>query len=100
VSFTPDGAVQYVGITDNLLARQAAHLAEKGITIRQIDGLSGISRADARAVEQVLIEFNGLGKNGGALLNKINSIAQANPIYGHSLERGRSILSSIKYPGF
>ncbi|KZN66404.1 hypothetical protein N478_20275 [Pseudoalteromonas luteoviolacea S4060-1] len=34
--------------------------------------MSSLSRADAKAVEQVLIEHHGLGKNGGTLMNKIN----------------------------
>jgi RHS repeat-associated protein len=92
--------VQYVGITDNLAARAAAHLSEKGISIQPIPGLSNIARADARAIEQVLIENYGLGKNGGALLNKINSIASSNPIYNGAIQRGADILKSIGYPGF
>ncbi|UEP24006.1 filamentous hemagglutinin N-terminal domain-containing protein [Burkholderia ambifaria] len=100
VSVAPDGAVQYVGITDNIDARAAAHMSQKGISIDAIPGLENISRADARAVEQVLIEYNGLGKNGGALLNKINSISTSNPIYANSLSRGMGILKSIGYKGF
>ena len=80
-STAEDGTVQYVGITDNLEARSAAHLSQKGIEIDAIPGLQNISRSDARAVEQVLIEYNGLGKDGGSLINKINSISTANPIY-------------------
>jgi hypothetical protein len=37
--------------------------------------MDGLSRTDARAVEQALIVSYGLGKNGGTLLNRINSIA-------------------------
>jgi filamentous hemagglutinin len=99
-STAADGSIQYVGITDSVAARAAAHLAEKGINIQPIPGLQGMSRDDARAVEQVLIEFNGLGKNGGSLLNKINSIATSNPIYASALSRGANILKSIGYPGF
>lgn len=43
------------------------------------------SRPDARAVEQVLIEYYGIGSNGGSLINKINSIAQSNPAYAGPL---------------
>ncbi|VWC41902.1 AAdhesin HecA family protein [Burkholderia lata] len=100
VSVAPDGTVQYVGITDNIDARAAAHMSQKGISIDAIPGLENISRADARAVEQVLIEYNGLGKNGGALLNKINSISTSNPIYANSLSRGMGILKSVGYNGF
>lgn len=94
------GETQYVGITKNLEQRAAAHLRQKGIIIDEIPGLSGLSRTDARAVEQVLIEFHGLGKNGGTLMNKINSIAKTNPAYGGVLTRGAELLRSVGYPGF
>jgi len=32
-------------------------------------------RADARAVEQTLIDYHGLGKDGGTLINMINFIS-------------------------
>lgn len=89
-----------MGITDDLAARAAAHLNQKGISIDAIPGLQNILRADARAVEQVLIEFHGLGKNGGTLLNKINSIAKTNPKYHDALVRGSELLKSVGYPGF
>jgi filamentous hemagglutinin len=94
------GETQYVGITKNIEQRAAAHLREKGIGIAEIPGLKRLSRADARAVEQVLIEHHGLGKNGGTLLNKINSIAETNPAYGAALERGAELLQGAGYPGF
>ena len=50
------------------------------------------SRADARAVEQVLIEE--YGGPGGQLLNKINSISRSNPAYAPSIERGCAILAA------
>jgi filamentous hemagglutinin len=100
VSTAADGTTQYVGISDDLAARASAHASQKGIDIAPIAGLENIARSDARAVEQVLIEYNGLGKNGGSLLNKINSIAASNPKYSAALTRGAAILKSIKYPGF
>jgi len=57
----------------------SGHLATKGIQVEKI--LGRLSRGDARAVEQALIEIHGLGKNGGTLLNKINSVAASNPAY-------------------
>ena len=36
----------------------------------------------ARGVEQLLIEQHGFISEGGTLLNRINSIAKTNPIYG------------------
>jgi RHS repeat-associated protein len=90
-----DGVTQYVGITNNLARRQAEHLTTKGIKIEPL--MQGLSRTDARAVEQALIEIHGLGKNGGTLINKINSIATSNPTYSAQLERGYELLKSIGY---
>lgn len=93
-------ATDYVGITNNLERRAAEHLNSKGIAIDAIPGLSNLSRSDARAVEQVLIELHGLGKNGGTLINRINSISTKNPVYKESLLRGAEILKQVGYPGF
>ena len=95
-----NGITRYIGITDNIVARAAAHLRQKGIAINPIPGLGNLSRLDARAVEQVLIELHGIAKNGGTLLNKINSIAQSNPIYADSIRRGMDILKRVNYGGF
>lgn len=94
------GTTKYVGITDNFKQRAAAHLRQKGISIDKIPGLSDLSRADARAVEQVLIESHGLGKSGGTLINKINSIAKDNPAYGDALKRGVELLKGAGVKGF
>jgi RHS repeat-associated protein len=94
------GKVIYIGITKAYKTRAAAHFAKKGIAIEAIDGLSGLSRADARAVEQTLIELHSLSKNGGTLLNKINSIAATNPKYAQALARGSELLRQAKYEGF
>jgi hypothetical protein len=59
--------------------------------------MGGLSRSDARAVEQALIEIHGLGKNGGTLLNQINSIAASNPAFAAQLTRGYQLLQSIGY---
>ena len=52
-----------------------------------------MSRFDARAVEQCLIEYYGLGRNGGMLLNKINSIATTNPSYAAAIKRGWELIN-------
>jgi RHS repeat-associated protein len=91
--------VNYVGITKNFERRATEQFAEKGIQIIKIKGLSNLSRADARAAEQVLIERYGLMKNGGSLLNKINSIAKSSSIYDESIQRGIDLLRSAGYSG-
>ncbi len=91
------GEVKYVGITNNLARRAAEHLRTKGIQIEKLMG--NLSRSDALAVEQALIEIHGLGRNGGSLLNKINSIAKTNLTYADQLRRGLELLRSIGYGG-
>jgi len=56
-----------------------------------------LSELDAHAVEQALIEIHGLGKNGGTLLNRINSIYPLSPAYADQLRRGYELLKSIGY---
>jgi len=66
-----------------LAARQARHASR--FQIQPI--IHGLTRADARAIEQRLIDTIGLVKNGGTLLNKINSIAESNSIYASAIQR-------------
>jgi filamentous hemagglutinin len=87
------GATQYVGITNNLARREAEHLRTKGIEIEKL--LDNLSRSDAKAVEQALIEIHGLGKNGGLLMNRINSISRTNPSYANQLRRGYEFLQTL-----
>ncbi len=91
--------VIYIGITDDLTARALAHARQKGIQIAVIPGLEAISRQDARAVEQVLIELYEGPKGGaaGGLINKINSIAVDNGIYSNAINVGNGILKYIGY---
>lgn len=97
-SYVENGVTRYVGITKDFAARAAAH-ARNGIRIRQIPGLENLTRSSARAVEQALIDFFGLGKNGGSLLNKINSIARGNPIYDEAQAVGQWLLQYVGYNG-
>jgi len=89
--------VQYVGITDEMARRTAEHLRLKGIQIEEL--MANLSRQDARAVEQALIEIHGLSKNGGTLMNRINSITPTDPTYASMLRRGLELLESIGYTG-
>lgn len=93
------GTTRYVGITNDIARRGLEHLREKGIKIGEIRGLSNLSIADARAVEQTLIHHYGLVKDGGSLQNIINSISPTrNPTaYESSLVRGKELLDGIGY---
>ena len=86
-----NGKTVYVGITNNLERRAIQH----GARLTPI--MEGLSRADARAVEQRLIEEFGLERNGGSLRNKINSIARSNPVYEDALRRGTQLLEQIGF---
>jgi filamentous hemagglutinin len=81
-------------ISPNDFARRQAEQGQKGWLIQRIPGLEHLSRSDARAVEQVLIEQYGLN----SLLNKINSIAASNPIYSEAVRRGQEILDIVGIP--
>lgn len=93
--------VQYVGITNNFAVRAAAHLGKTNdFTIQEIKGLANLTRAQARSVEEVLIEYYGLeGKAGqtGQLLNRINSISDARYIYKQSLKQGLKLLKQVGF---
>lgn len=77
-------------------------MRNSGIIIDKIKGLSNLSREDARAVEQMLINYHGLGKNGGTLINKVNSISPVTnkTKYETALVRGTEILKQVGYEGF
>jgi RHS repeat-associated protein len=92
-----DGAPTYIGMTKNPVRRAMEHLrSPRGIAIKPIKGLERLTEADARAVEQVLIERNGISPN-GTLTNKINSIAKSNPIYPGAIKRGNYLLKRAGY---
>ena len=90
------GATRYVGLTGRTLAARAGeHLRETGRVIQPV--VTGLSRAAARATEQALIEEHGLVREGGTLVNKINSIARSNPAYQTAKNLGQSILRELGY---
>ena len=81
-----DGEVTYVGISNNVIRRAAQHGTTRNITAV----LRGLSRYDARAIEQYLIEcYRGTGN----LTNIINSISPQNSCYGAALLRGYSLVT-------
>jgi len=77
------GVVRYVGITKRAPALRFAEHLNSGtgkslLQYRAVDGATSLSRTGARVWEQGLINQYGLGKNGGLLLNRINSMAPKN----------------------
>ncbi|MDC8098668.1 DUF6443 domain-containing protein [Chryseobacterium rhizosphaerae] len=81
--FDVAGKLRYIGITSRDPAiRWAEHAAaggEKGLLRFDImNGATGLTKAEARVIEQNFINQYGLQRNGGVLLNKINSIAPNN----------------------
>lgn len=81
--FDKAGVVRYVGITEREAAvRFGEHLssgtAKSLLRYEVVPGATNLSRTGARVWEQTLINQYGLQKNGGLLLNKINSIAPKN----------------------
>jgi RHS repeat-associated protein len=87
-----DGKVIYVGITNSLERRAIEH----GMDLEKVTTMG--TRLDARAVEQALIQRHGLEKNGGTLMNKINSISPRNPGFADYVKMGIDVLTSIHYP--
>jgi RHS repeat-associated protein len=86
-----DGEVTYVGITNNLARRSAEH----GAALEEVAG--GLTRKEARSVEQALIEHHGLAKNGGTLENKINSISPQRSGFREAVEFGVQVLHNLGY---
>jgi len=91
------GKTIYVGITNNIERRAAEHARTSGIIIHEIPNLGGLSRVTARGVEQSLIDYYKLSKNGGSLINKINSIADTNPQFKPLTDLGQQLLEAAGY---
>lgn len=78
--FDKGGIMRYVGITSrNTSIRIGKHIASNteraSLQFRAVKTATSMTKAQARAWEQRIINANGLQKNGGVLYNKINSIA-------------------------
>ena len=79
VGVDENGAVRYVGITEREpIQRFLEHLnsgtSRESLTYHKLDGTGSLSRLQARIIEQRLINAYGMSKNGGQLINEINSI--------------------------
>lgn len=86
----------YVGITDDFARRMAQHgRAGRSFTPELIAGASGLSRGEARAIEQACIDQGGLASAGGALENRINSIAPRHNYQKAAVAYGFALLEKI-----
>ena len=86
-----DDAVTYVGRTNNISRRAAEHAMNgKGVVPQEV--ARKLTLEQARGLEQALINKYGMIKNGGTLINKINSIAATNPIYAKAVAWGKRYL--------
>ena len=87
ISRLEDGTVNYVGRTNNIVRRTLEHAnAGRGIVPKEV--AKKLTLKQARGLEQALINKYGMIKNGGTLINKINSIAASNPIYTEAVAWG------------
>jgi len=83
----------YIGITSDFMRRQAQHArAGRSFVPTQLPGATGLSRGEARAIEQACIVEGGLASLGGGLQNRINSISPARTYYSAALDAGRAML--------
>jgi RHS repeat-associated protein len=80
----------YVGITSNYPSRAAQHY-RTGRTVRPTT-ITNVSRFDAHAVEQAMINKHRLASNGGTLTNKINSVSRRDVLHRVYVWRGNNIL--------
>ncbi len=80
-----------MGMTNNFLRRRAEHAHR--FAIKKFK--SNLTKYDARALEQALIEHYKFRRDGGTLLNKINSISRKNPIYEDAIKVGNSYIKNL-----
>jgi RHS repeat-associated protein len=95
-----DGKTIYVGITNNLERRAVEQLKNLGVQIRPI--ANGLSRDQARGVEQAVINNLKRTSEGGPLVNRINSIRAGSETYRQYVPFGETLLHNIgnRIPGF
>ncbi len=84
-------SVTYVGITNNFERRAREHMHDKARKIWPL--MTGLSRYDARSVEQALIVLYGRRvPEGGTLDNIYNSLDPRRADYNERVERGMELL--------
>lgn len=82
--------VEYVGRTNSFERRAAEHGSRFSGPLEPV--AKGLTKPQARGVEQALIDRHGMKKLGGTLQNKINSISKKNPTYKALTNLGRKLL--------
>ena len=83
----------YVGITKNLELRKSQHAtAGRTFTPVQIKGASGLSRGEARAIEETCIVNGGFKADGGLLQNQRHSINPKLAYYDDAITWGNAFL--------
>ena len=83
----------YVGITKNLERRTKEHAARgRSFSPEPIEGANGLSRGQARAIEETCIVEGGLAAGGGSLQNIRHSISPSDPDHEAAIAWGRAYL--------
>lgn len=89
-----DGGAVYTGITKQALAKRLYqhNYGPKGKGLDYLENqLSGLTRNQARAIEQYLIE-----KGSANALNKVNSISPKSQYYGEALKWAEKFINNLK----
>jgi len=91
------GEVVYYGISNDVPRRARQHkYARRGFQVESLDDLEGLTRAEARAVEQALLVRS---RNAGRPLeNKINAVSPSRWDYYDQVAIGEYILRFHGYP--
>ena len=95
IGYDVNGVAKYVGITNDIVRRQAEH-ATKGITLRKIVP-NALTKNQARTIEQNIINTN-KALESDDWLNLINSISKERDIYQSALEWGDNYMKSNNIP--
>ena len=97
VGRSPTGSVIYAGITKDFARRQVNH--GDRFMMEPINGASGLSSAEAHAIEEALIKRGGFVVNGGKLVNKVHSISTNRVDYEQAVAWGEQWLVSHAFTG-
>lgn len=83
----------YIGITKDFERRKKEHAARgRSFIPEPIKGADGLSKGEARAIEETCIVEGGLGAGGGSLQNIRHSISPNDPDYEAAIAWGRAFL--------